>query len=530
MDETGDIMFLSNRDGYRNMYRYVSDSAKIYQMTDLVTGISGITHYSPAISVARKRDRILYTLYEDSKYSIYRAQKGQFLSKEVQQHDNDFAAASLPKVNQRAPALVDRQIESLDMISSADQDNFKDVKYRPKFKLDFLSGSAGAGVGTSSSLGTQEVLAGGVSMFFSDILGNHQIYTGLSLNGEIYDIAGVLQYTNQSGRIAWGAFFSHIPYRTGRFISQRFVNLQTNQGTIEALEEQFDIIRIFEDQLGVFAHYPLSRTQRFEVGASANYYSQRIDRYTNYYRAGGGFVDYGFLIGQEREKQDAPDAFKFAKVNTAYVGDNSFFGMTSPMKGQRYRLGLEKFFGDADFSGVLADYRKYFFVKPFSFAFRGVHYARFNNFFELGDTESALEQFPLYIIQPYYVRGYNSFSSTELNDRFGLRINELTGSKLLMGNFEFRIPFTGPRRLALIPSSFLFSDLALFFDSGIAFDEYDQLGKRYDEMFDQPEFIMSAGVSLRVNLFGALILEPFYAWPLRENTKAVFGLNLLPGW
>jgi hypothetical protein len=42
--------------------------------------------------------------------------------------------------------------------------------------------------------------------------------------------------------------------------------------------------------------------------------------------------------------------------------------------------------------------------------------------------------------------------------------------------------------------------------------------------------IVSAGVSLRVNLFGALILEPYYARPFLQNSKFVFGLNILPGW
>jgi hypothetical protein len=43
------------------------------------------------------------------------------------------------------------------------------------------------------------------------------------------------------------------------------------------------------------------------------------------------------------------------------------------------------------------------------------------------------------------------------------------------------------------------------------------------------EIIYSTGLSLRVNLMGAIILEPFYAVPIRENSKGVWGLNLLMG-
>ena len=43
---------------------------------------------------------------------------------------------------------------------------------------------------------------------------------------------------------------------------------------------------------------------------------------------------------------------------------------------------------------------------------------------------------------------------------------------------------------------------------------------------------LSAGISLRVNLFGAIILEPYYAIPFnRTDIKTgVFGLNFTPGW
>jgi Tol biopolymer transport system component len=45
------IYFLSNRDGFRNMYRYTLASGKVEQMTNLFTGISGITEYSPALTI-----------------------------------------------------------------------------------------------------------------------------------------------------------------------------------------------------------------------------------------------------------------------------------------------------------------------------------------------------------------------------------------------------------------------------------------------------------------------------------------------
>ena len=57
----------------------------------------------------------------------------------------------------------------------------------------------------------------------------------------------------------------------------------------------------------------------------------------------------------------------------------------------------------------------------------------------------------------------------------------------------------------------------------------------YDEVersFADSSIITSVGISTRINLFGQLIIEPYYAFPLQleGNTKGVFGVNFTPGW
>src|SRR5690606_34789038 len=46
------IYFLSNRDGFRNLYKYNLKAKSIEQLTDYYTGISGITENSPALSIS----------------------------------------------------------------------------------------------------------------------------------------------------------------------------------------------------------------------------------------------------------------------------------------------------------------------------------------------------------------------------------------------------------------------------------------------------------------------------------------------
>ena len=66
------VYFLSNRDGFRNMYRYTLATARVEQMTDLFTGICGITEFSPALSISASDD-IVYSYYRAQKYTVYNA-------------------------------------------------------------------------------------------------------------------------------------------------------------------------------------------------------------------------------------------------------------------------------------------------------------------------------------------------------------------------------------------------------------------------------------------------------------------------
>src|SRR5690606_11094661 len=68
--DDSEIYFLSNRDGFRNLYRYQIATNSTVQLTDYFTGISGITEYSPDLNVSRNDD-VLYSYYRAQKYSLY---------------------------------------------------------------------------------------------------------------------------------------------------------------------------------------------------------------------------------------------------------------------------------------------------------------------------------------------------------------------------------------------------------------------------------------------------------------------------
>ena len=525
------IYFLSNRDGFRNMYRYTIASGGVEKLTSYFTGISGITEYSPALSLSNKDD-VVYSYYRAQKYTIYNAKVSQFTSEKVEPNALNFDAAMLPPSKSVGVDIINANLNNFERFEEIPNDSIRTIGYKPKFKLDYLSSNGvGASVGRFGS-----GLASGIQGVFSDILGRNQIFATASVNGEIYDFGGQVAYINQESRINWGGVVSHIPFVSGQVI-QGFENLE---GVGRVFNESFDIIRTFEDQIQLFASYPFSKNHRFEAGSGVSRYSYRIDRFSNYYDP-NSFIP----IGQDRAKLSNEvaeqtygtpfDPFTTVTLNAAFVGDNTFSGVTSPLDGFRYRFGIENYMGDFKLGALTADARKYVRMKPITLAARIYTYSRF------GRDENRL--FQMYAGMGQLIRGYeaNSFFRTgTATGSGGFDINQLVGSRIAVANFEVRLPFTGPGKLAQFESKFLFSDLNMFFDMGMAYDSDSKIAFKSSPgvvgtgsgAYLERIPAMSAGISLRVNVFGYFVLEPYYAFPFqRKDVNAgIFGLVFAPGW
>ncbi len=529
-DAAGNLYFLSDRDGFRNLYWYDRTAKKVFQATQIETGISGITPYAPAIAVSGERDRILYTYYAKGNYEIHQAKSADFQLKEVAAESVDLVPAALPPFDPRQRDLVNTNLRLMDnnLRAAASTNPVTSVKYKPGFTLSYIGGSAGVGVATgNSSFGTATGLAGGVDMLFDDILGNNQLYAGLALNGELTDAAGQFTYMNQKHRINWGLNLSHIPYRSGAYFqdTSEARNLTTRDGyPYVGWRDSLYINRLFQERVGAFAFFPLSVTKRFEVNASYEYYHQRLDLYELYTSIYNPYQ----AFGSSRQKLAAGSGLNLYSVGAAYVGDNSYFGLTAPLAGWRYRIGFDQYFGAYTFRALLLDGRYYYRLRPVTLAVRGLGYARLG-----GNANSTDEVYPLFAAQSYFVRGYTNnvlyYDAPELIDR-------MAGSKIAVANFEVRLPFSGPKKLALIPTNFFLTDLNVFFDAGVGWFTSDDF-KKQDETNPyapiQHKPLYSVGVSLRINLFGALVLEPYYALPLsvpKGSRTWQWGLNFIPGW
>ncbi|MGK6353273.1 DPP IV N-terminal domain-containing protein [Parapedobacter sp. DT-150] len=524
------VYFLSNCDGFRNMYRYTLADNKVERMTQYFTGISGITEYSPALSLSATGD-VVYSYYRRNEYSVYNARVEEFEPVEVDPYTVNFEAAMLPPPDNLGVDVVNANLSNFNLFQRIGNSQIASVGYKPNFKLDYLSNS-GMGLSVGSRYGAG--IASGIQGMFSDILGHNQIFAALSINGEIYDFGGQVAYINQKSRINWGGAISHIPYMSGySFYTERDVG----NGPEPILDTY--IIRTFQQQAEAFGAYPFSRHHRFELGGAIARYSYRVDRWWQSY-----YYGYGGRDKVPNEEASAIfggnfNAFTIQQVSTSFVGDNAVFGIAAPLQGFRYRVGAEQYFGDYNFTAYTFDLRKYNRYRPVTIAARAYAYMR------AGKNENAL--YPLFLGYPHLIRGYES--SSFRNSTGSFNFNSLMGTRIAVFNFELRLPFTGPEKLAVIRSGMLFSDLNLFFDAGLAWDSESTVAfrstPRLIESYPNPNGAdlppidvyeripaLSAGISLRVNLFGAMILEPYYAFPFQRTDVrfGTFGLNFAPGW
>jgi Tol biopolymer transport system component len=507
-EDGGSLYFISDRNGISNVYRLQLDGGQISQVTDLLTGASGITSLSPALTVAR--GRLAYSVYEDEKHSIYAVEDARTLAGFPPTSETAVAAVLPPRERRRAEVAALRENSTLGL---PDRKRFGTADYKTKLNLDYI-GQPSIGVGRDP-FGTY--VGGGVSFLFSDMLGNHVLGTSLQIQGSFDDFGGVVFYQNRKHRWDWGAAVQQIPYLTGGYaIGTDVVN------GVPVGVQQTILNRQIDRSATVFAAYPFSRANRFELSSTARRLSFKNELRTEIFD-----FNSGQLLDQQKQKLPSADALNLAEVGAALVYDTTTFGATSPILGRRYRLEVTPTFGTLNYTGVLADVRQYVMpVRPYTLAARVIHYGRYGR----GSEDERF--FPLYLGYPELMRGYdfNSFTADECGptpEQACPVFDQLLGSRLLLANVELRFPpfgaFGGKGFYGPLPI-----ELLAFADAGVAWTrtqkaEFMSGGTR--------KWVKSVGGGARINLFGYAVVEIDYVHPLdRPSKNWLWQFNFTPGW
>jgi len=537
------LLFIGDRDGIPNLYRVSLTTGTESRVTNVGTGISGITISSPAMSVATKASQAgvaAFSVYEGGKYDIYTLDLQQAGAGGAGAAGRAGEAGAIgttgnviterqaaeAAVNAGALPPLDRpRSQVLNLLNDArfglppDPAKFDTEPYKPTLGLEAISQPTIA-VGASRS---GAVLGGGVALMFGDMLGDRSLTTvvqasSIGTNFSPKDIAAQAVYFDASRHWNWGIVGGQVPYLSGGF-----TNGITNIAGVDVGVQQSIIYRQTEQSAAGILAYPFNRAQRVEFQGGLTRVSFDMITETAIFSLGNGQ-----LLSDDTNTVSLASPLTLATTSAALVYDTSNFGATSPVLGQRYRLEATPTFGSINFTNLLADYRRY--VMPFPFytvAMRAMHFGRYGS----GSQDDRL--FPLFIGYPSMVRGYDvgTFDPTECvpatpsaNDCPA--IDRLVGSRLLVGNLELRFPLLRPfgasqRMYGPVPV-----EVAVFTDGGVAWDQNEK-----------PAFfggtrkgVGSAGVAFRVNFFGFAVGEFDFSRPFqRPGAGWVFQFNLAPG-
>jgi Tol biopolymer transport system component len=504
------LYFLSDATGITNVYRLDLDGGEVRQLTDLVTGVSGITALSPALSSASASNKLVYSVYDEGRYEIYTIKDEDTLAGWQARPATSTTAGLIPGGQPIGEVL---QATADATTGLADSKDFTQQPYKAKLGLDYVGQpymSAGAGrYGAAFS--------GGISMSFSDMLGEHSLDTAIQADRVqgFTDVGGIFSYVNKVHRFNWGLQLAQIPYQIGSFAS----GVTTQNGQTRYVEQTL-LQRQLERSFGVLGFYPINSATRFEAQAGYRGIGFDYRMITDTYA-----FPSGLYIGTDTQEIEGQETLHMGQGTVAFVHDTSIFGATSPILGRRLRLDVSPTTGSLNFVSSLVDLRQYVMpVRPLTIAARLMHYGRYGS----GAEDQRMS--PVFIGYQNFVRGYDtgSFSPGECGrttDGSCPVYDQLIGSRMLVFNLEARIPL-----FALFGAKNLYGPLPIevgaFFDSGVAWDQ-----RSSPKLFGgERELVKSIGATARLNLFGIFVLQVDYAKPLDRPAKnAYFQFNLLQG-
>jgi WD40 repeat protein len=504
------LYFVSDHTGISNVYRLEIASGGLYQITNLYTGTSGITDLSPALSVARNTGRLVYGVYEGSGYNLYAIDAAATLAGTPVR--GPLAAVSPAVLPPQHRISAELQTALHDATTGLPPDSLYTVQaYRPHLSLDYVSQPSIA-VG-ADRFGTY--VGGGMAMFFSDMLGNHNVVAATQINGGFKDASALLGYENDAHRWNWGIVAQQIPYYSGGY----GIATETVQGE-PAYVQEVTLFRQTNREFALQTSYPVSTAARFEFSAGVDNVSFDTQIETQAIAQSDGYLIYDSVTTGPPFSD-----INLATATAAFVYDNSYFGATSPLLGQRFRLEVSPAAGSLNWVTLLADYRRYVMpVRPFTIAARVMHFGRYGS----GAEDARLT--PLYLGYPSLVRGYDigSFDINECPPGSSAcpAFDRLLGSRLLVGNLELRFPLLGVLGLGSGYYGALPLEAALFADGGLAYCS----GDNANFCIGDNRAVYSTGAALRINVLGYAVGEIDFVKPWQRPDKGWYvEFSLTPG-
>jgi Tol biopolymer transport system component len=444
------LLYLSDRDGATNIYARDLLDGRDYALTDLRIGVSGLTPFSPALSVAADGKRAIFSAFGELGWDLF-ALEDPLSHLDARRPWVPRAPVVTPELPVPAPAetvaaatatgadttstaaasadtmAVAGMIEASGIVPDIDLRtvlrataalpetlSVREASYRPQLTLDYVQ--AGGYYATQYGASAEAVLG------FSDMLGEWQAYVGADVSGSLGEGDYLLGFLNQRRRSAWGAAAYQYVVGYGVGVASGYVTVYQK--------------RVYRG-VGLEYIHPLSHFRRVEVLVDGiwerRYEWGCTEGPVGYWTCGWGAArDNRFYVAPE----------------VAWVYDSALFGSTGPLSGRRARLSAGFYAGERSARTLTLDLRTYMNIrKSYAIAWRGVL---------AGEWGHDREQYAFG--GPYTLHGYAD--------------DPLIGTTIAFSNLEFRFPFVDHLVLAW-PLRIHFYGIrgALFFDLGGAWDD-----------------------------------------------------------
>src|SRR5205807_903662 len=331
-----------------------------YQLTDVFTGVSGITALSPCLSWAHEADRLAFAYYEDGEYNVYAVDNPRSLKRQPYQAPAAPPVTSLLAAQRRAlggpTALLATTAVPADSGPRAGTSVYRSpAGFRASGTTPQTSdsGAAPAPVSVKSLLDSSPALPdtseftfrpyhtrftpdyvarptigyerdnfgrgffGGTAISLSDMLGNHTLVFAGAVNGRLSEAQVLTAYINQTHRLSWATGFTQEPY-----YFYEPTTLQSDTGGLSVLTVG---IRRFVIRDGfVEAYYPFSRFSRVELGLHAVNISDAVlqQQYL--------LDPNGIILGASDLQTVSNPSISYMSPSLSLVHDNALFGYVGP--------------------------------------------------------------------------------------------------------------------------------------------------------------------------------------------------------
>jgi Tol biopolymer transport system component len=509
------ILYVSDRTGIANLYIRDLETGRDAQITDLLTGVTGIIPLAPAVSLSRDGRRLVFSAFSGGAWDLFAikdpltlAQFSDSLPGVAEAAPIDAAPApaaqSLAAQSPQAPAdSSGRGAGSADSLGTVrvewpeegtvagrpdstraggemsaeaapsitdvfamhrglpDTTAFKIDGYKVRFSADYAAanGAFASNVGIAAQTYVQ----------FSDVLGDHNLVVGADIYGTLSDSQLLLEYANLANRINYSV--AAFQYRDDFFLS--------TARTSDEFHSQ-----IYRGGQATLSR-PFSRFRRLDFTLEGLEVSETVYRQAYY------GPDY-YIYRREEQRY-----LHFVRPGLALIGDNTVYGITGPISGGRNYLSVDVAFGDLRNTRWILDRRNYWNIRQrYAFALRTV-----------GATSNGNDPNIFRIGGPFTIRGYD--------------YGELSGRNVGLVNLEFRFPLIETLQLGWpLPLGLRGIRGALFFDAASAWRDTGQFRafRRVNGGVRLEDIRASYGINASWNI-GFAILRWDLAWPtdLRKN-------------